>query len=187
MGIILIYMIIGVSGLILFCFLHYTLAIALKKLVLKYERFASIYSSVAHFLQKYTFMTSLFLFGTALLGMHQAVTFYLLNYAYYWIVVFTLFAYLLLFVFPFGSIILPFFKPQKKFTYGFFLVVGGVTLLWIIALLLQTEPYVVSDAKGREDVSLVVKNIAVILLSINYIIQITYLSQWHIHSGKKHS
>lgn len=179
------YMVFAIIGLTLFSLLHQALAISLKNSAKKNKKISSNYLAITHFLQKYRFITSIFLLGTALLGMHQAITFYLLNYSYYWIVVFTIFTYLLLFVLPFGSILLPFFKPQKKMSYGFFLVVGGVTLLWIIALLIQTEPFVYSDAKGYEDASLLVKNIAVVLLAMNYIIQVIYLSQLHTPSEKK--
>ncbi len=118
-----------------------------------------------------------------LLGVCEMAHLYLFSGAYPWLLILSLGLYAWLFIFPFYSLtILSALKKQRKFGVARWISLTLI-VLWII-LLVTSDNFIYTDegGVGREPINVLWKNVAIVLLIANVLVQTVYIALFKIRS-----
>ncbi|MDH6364957.1 hypothetical protein M2139_001958 [Enterococcus sp. PF1-24] len=117
-------------------------------LTAKMVKYQSVSLKVIGILNRFKYLFVLYFFVATYFWMREAIRYYFLTQLIAWIIIFTLGLYVVPFIFPWTSIILPFQKKTNEAVNLMISLTGIISLGWIVRLLrtgyvitLDTSPY----------------------------------------------
>lgn len=136
-----------------------------------------------YFFDKHRLVLNIYMLLSLIIGIYEALRIFLFSGAYFWYAILSFGLYIVLFIIPIGSILLinqNKINPNPKMI-SVFHFVGWITLFWAFALLFYSHPFVYTDEGGigKEEISMIFKNIAGLGLLGNGFIQMIYLAKYN--------